>query len=274
MAAPVFRRPARKLGRGLARIAIVCACGALVPSAHAPAVHAEDVKGALHMPPPAALEHYNRGRAHYQAGRYREAVEELEEALTLDPGSPNLVYNLARVYELLGDIERALPHYEHYRDMLPASAVDERDRVESTLKRLRGARSSLGPKKQEEPERQLRPPNLIARTERGVADAAFWTMASLSLAAFAAGGVSGVLALRTEKDAQGFVLGRDGDLGERNEQADRADRLALISDVSIAAGAVGGLTTVLLYALRTRTIIQPQASFTPTGFTLGLRGSL
>lgn len=227
----------------------------------------------MHMPPPAALEHYNRGRAHYQAGRYLEAVEELEEALTLDPGSPNLVYNLARVYELLGDIDRALPHYEHYSDMLPASAVEERDRVDSTIKRLRGARSSLGPK-QEQPERQLRPPNLIARTERGVADAAFWTMASLSLAAFAAGGVTGALALRAEKEARDFVLGRDGDLAERDQHAEHADRMALVSDVSVAAGAVGGLTTVLLYALRTRTIIQPQASFTPAGFTLGVRGSL
>ncbi|HEX5661509.1 MAG TPA: tetratricopeptide repeat protein [Polyangiales bacterium] len=267
MAASALRHPVRRLGRGLARVAIVFACGALVPT-----VRADDTRGPMHMPPPAALEHYNLGRAHYQAGRYREAVDELEQALTLDPGSPNLVYNLARVYELLGDIDRALPHYEHYRDMLPASAVDERARIDTTLQRLRGARSALLPRP--EPERQLRPPNLIARVERGVADGAFWTLASLSLAALAAGGVTGIMALRVEKDSRDFVLGREGDLADRDRRADRADRLALISDVSFAAGAVGGLTSVLLYALRTRTIIEPQASVGPTGFTLGVRGSL
>jgi tetratricopeptide (TPR) repeat protein len=267
--ATAITAPARRLGRGAARLAIVLACGTIVP---AQAAHAEDGSPATHMPPPEALDHYNQGRAHYQAGRYREAVVELERALELDPGSPNLVYNLARVYELLGDIDRALPQYEHYQDMLPSSAVEERDRIATTLQRLRGARSSLAPR--QEPERQLRPPNLIARTERGVADGAFWTLASISLAALAAGSLSGVLALRREQDAREFVLGRDGDLSDRNRKADKADRLAVISDVSLAAGAVGGLTSILLYALRTRVIIEPQASFGPNGFMLGVRGAL
>ncbi len=273
MAASVLRRPARLLGRGLARVAIVCACSALLPTARLPSVRADDTRGPMHMPPPAALEHYNRGRAHYQAGRYHEAVSELEQALTLDPGSPNLVYNLARVYELLGDIDRALPHYQHYRDILPATALDERARIDSTLQRLRGARKTMLPKA-ELAETQLRPPNLIARTERGVADAAFWTLASLSLAALAAGVISGGMALKANKESRDFVLGVDGDLPERNRHADRADRLALISDVSIGAGAVGSLTSILLYALRTRTIIEAQAAVGPTGFVLGLRGRL
>jgi hypothetical protein len=156
--------------------------------------------------------------------------------------------------------------------MLPASAVDERTRIDNTLQRLRGARDTLAPK--QEPERQLRPPNLIARTERGVADGAFWTVASLSLSALVAGGVTGGLALHAGKESRAFVLGRDGDLSARNHKADQADRLALITDVSFAVGAVGGLTSILLYALRTRMIIEPQASITHTGFMFGVRGSL
>ncbi len=261
--------PAHWLGRGLARLVIALLCGTLVPVR---AVRADDGSPAVHRPPAEALERYKRGREHYQAGRYREAVDELERARELDPGSPNLVYNLARVYELLGEIDHALPQYESYRDMLPASAVDERARVETTIQRLRGARSSLVPK--QEPERQLRPPNLIAHTERGVADTAFWTLASISLAALAAGGVAGVLALQTGHDARAFVLGRDGDLAALDRKADQADRLAVISDVSIAVGAVGGLTSILLYALRTRTIIEPQLSFDLGGVTLGVRGEL
>jgi tetratricopeptide (TPR) repeat protein len=267
-------RPQHQLGRGLARIALLFACGALVPAARAPHARADDPRSPTHMPPPAALSHYNRGRAHYQAGRYREAVTELEQALTLDPGSPNLVYNLARVYELLGDIDRALPHYEHYRDILPSTAVEERARIDNTLQRLRGARTTLLPRPELEPERQLRPPNLIARSERGVADTAFWGLASFSLAALASGGVAGVMALRAQKDAHDFVLGRDGDLAERDRRADRADRRALVSDVFLGLGAVGGLSSVLLYALRTRTIIEPHAALSPNGFLLGVRGAL
>jgi tetratricopeptide (TPR) repeat protein len=259
--------PARGLGRAVLRLMVLWICSTLAISQVA---RAEDGAG-MKRPPAEALDHYNRGRAHYQAGRYREAVGELERALELDPSSPNLVYNLARVYELLGDIGRALPRYEQYREMLPASEIEERARVDNTIQRLHGARAEL----QQQPERDLRAPTeLTARTERGVADAAFWTLASFSLAALAAGAVTGALALRDEKASQTFVLGADGDLGDRNRLADRADKLALISDVSVGVGAVGGLTSILLYALRTRTIIEPKIEAARGGFILGVRGSL
>ena len=40
--------------------------------------------------PERALEHYNRGREHYLNGRYRDALQELEIAVNLDPTSPDL----------------------------------------------------------------------------------------------------------------------------------------------------------------------------------------
>ena len=81
--------------------------------------------GSASAPPAEALTHYNRGRELYQAGRYREAVVELEDASRLDPGSANLVYNLARVYELLGELDLAIRHYQRYRAMLPPTETEE-----------------------------------------------------------------------------------------------------------------------------------------------------
>jgi tetratricopeptide (TPR) repeat protein len=256
----------RQLARPIARLAILGLCASLALQ-H---VRAEDAVPAR-TPPAEAIDHYSRGRAHYQAGRYKEAVVELERALELDPGSPNLVYNLARVYELLGDIDRAIANYERYRTMLPASEAEERERVGSAIARLQGAQQHVQAAR---PAATERPRPVVVRSERGVADGAFWTLASLSLAALAVGGVAGGLALKTERDTSSFIVGRDGSAEALYDKADRAKQLALISDISLAAGSVGALTSILLYALRTRPIIEPRVAAANGGFTLTLRGEL
>ena len=47
-----------------------------------------------------AIIHYERGRALYAEGRYRQAVFELETAHSLDPAGTNLLLNLGTVHEL------------------------------------------------------------------------------------------------------------------------------------------------------------------------------
>ena len=260
-----------KHGSRIARLAIVGLCVSLVLTT----ARAQDAgQGALAQgqasgsPPNEAVEHYNRGRAHYQAGRYSEAVVELERALELDPGSPNLVYNLARVYELLGDIARSIAYYQRYYAMLPITQVDERERVAGTIQRLEGAKRH--------PLRQPEPKTIpvLVPMERGVADGAFWTLASLSFAALAAGAVTGGLAVRAEHEARAFVLGRDGDLAKRSAKADMANHLALASDISVASGALGGLTSILLYALRSRPVATPSFTFLQHGVTFSVQGEL
>lgn len=205
---------------------------------------------AAEEPPPDALKHYQRGRELYQAGRYREALAELERALALDPDSPNLVYNVARVHELLGEIDLAIEHYVRYQKLLPPDQAEEIARVESTLQRLAGAREQVAPEPIQNPPQPSGPP----RRERGVADAAFWTLTATSAAALAGGGGVGFMALRADQEVQDFTIGEDGDLAERNALADRADRLALASDITVLAGATLGVTAILLYALRTKPV--------------------
>jgi tetratricopeptide (TPR) repeat protein len=207
-------------------------------------------------PPPEALEHYTRGRALYKAGRYREALTELNQALALDPDSPNLVYNVARVYELLGEIDLAIEHYVRYQKLLSPDQTDEIARVQSTLQRLEGAREQVAP--EPSPGEPVKPAPAPTR-QHGVADAAFWTLASTAAAALASGAATGVLALGADQEARSFVIGADGDSHDLDKKAQRADRLALASDISLLAGATLGVTAILMYALRTKPVREAAA---------------
>lgn len=117
-----------------------------------------------------AIIHYERGRAHYAAGRYRQAVFELETAHSLDPSGTNLLLNLGAVHERLGNIDAALLAYE--RHLASTADPEERARTQRILARLRGARVELAE---------------ISR-RHGRADGPFWmaTGASVTLLALGA----------------------------------------------------------------------------------------
>ncbi len=236
-------------------------------------------------PPQGAVEHYNRGRAHYQAGRYREALRELERALTMDPRSPNLVYNVARVHELLGELEEAIQFYRRYRDMLPMAERDERERIQAIVLRLLGALKHATPNQPAVEERLREPSARPVRMERGVADGAFWTTAVMGASALAASAVTGGLALKTERDVEGFVVGADGPNDEREKLAKKADRLALSSDVTFIIGTTFAVTSILLYMLRERPVSDEDRAYqeedaglrlgaSPTGVVLTFGASL
>ncbi len=213
----------------------------------APGAEAADA-AAAQAPPERALKHYERGREHYRSGRYRDALLELEIAVNLDPKSQDLVYNVARVYELLGEIDHAIAFYRRYLDMLPAQESLERERTVTTLQRLEGARHVV----------DHAPKPVVTIRKRGVADAPFWTLASLSAVALVGSGTTGVLALMGEHDTNRFRLGEDGSAKRRNHLVERTEHLALASDVMLLAGVSLGVTAVLLFALRERTVVAPK----------------
>src|SRR5579864_2676749 len=77
----------------------------------------------------AARKHFEKARAYYGQGAYREAVTELEAAHALDPSAKDLVFNLGVVHEKLSDIEEALKWFRLYTtmDLVP----QERDRADA-----------------------------------------------------------------------------------------------------------------------------------------------
>jgi len=82
----------------------------------------------------------------------------------------------------------------------------------------------------------------------------FWTTLGTGAAAFAGSAVTGTFALQSSKKAQHFVLGKDGDVVDRNHVVHRADRLALSTDVLILCGTTFVITSVLLYMLREKPV--------------------
>lgn len=207
--------------------------------------------------PPEAVEFYRLAREHYEAGQYRQAAEQLERALVLDPDSPTLVYNVARVYELLGELDRALEMYERYQRLLPEQQAREQERAASTIRRLRGARRSGGlarvrEEREVEPLRQL--PGLVLVRENGVADAAFWVTLASGVASLAAAAVLGILALDAQSAADHFVLGRDGMAARRQDFLDRAETYGIVTDAMWGVGAAAVVTAGLLYFLREHTV--------------------
>jgi tetratricopeptide (TPR) repeat protein len=194
-------------------------------------------------PPQAALDHYLRGRRWYLAGRYRDALVELKAALEYDRNSPDLLYNVARVYENLGNFDEAIAYYQRYMEQLPPSANDERDKTEKTVRRLQGAKHEIA-------QRPATGSATSASVSKGRADWAFWLTGGSACALLAAGGVSGVLALKRQDDVARFVVGPDGTIKDRDKLISRANTFALGSDILLASGAVALTGALLLYFLR------------------------
>jgi tetratricopeptide (TPR) repeat protein len=183
--------------------------------------------------PAAAMARFDKGRAYFRAGRYREAIVELKAALELDPGSPVLRYNVAYTSELLGELPEAIEYYRAYLASLPRSARDERRRTRTTLRRLEGRRADIE-----------------GEAVGEVADTLFWVTLGGGAALLAGAGVTGWLALKREDEAGALVVGRDGSLDRRQRLAGAANDLALASDLLLAGGAALVVTSALLYFLR------------------------
>jgi tetratricopeptide (TPR) repeat protein len=75
-----------------------------------------------------------QSQGHYEAGRFREAIQLLEEAYGLEQ-SPTILSNLARAYEGVGDVEHALDAYQKYIATEPKAS--DRGAVEKRIETLK-----------------------------------------------------------------------------------------------------------------------------------------
>jgi hypothetical protein len=80
-----------------------------------------------------AKAHFAAGRAAYEAGDYKGAIKEFEEAETLR-SSPMLAYNMGLAWEQLGEAGRALAQYRRYLEEKPDAA--NREEVEKRIATL------------------------------------------------------------------------------------------------------------------------------------------
>ena len=236
---------------------LLCAAGlfAAAPSAHAQdgpsSPGGEGGEGPAATPerqtPREAVELFQRARNHYQNGRYAEAAHDLENALVLDPGSPTLLFNLGRVYELSGEHADAIRIYGLYLRVIPESDAAERERTEAAVRRLQGAATYERPDEDAYSEP-------IYVSQRGVADDAFWITLGAGGAITVAGAVLAITAAVLNDQAGGFVLGWAGELADRQGRYDTASAVALTADIVGATGGATLLAAALLWLLRERTV--------------------
>jgi tetratricopeptide (TPR) repeat protein len=161
------------------------------------------------------------------------------------------LFNLGRVYELMGEYDRSIDAYEHLLTVIGPHA-EEREQTEVTLERLRGARARATPPPTIEEVGSMDDGPTFVR-ERGVADEAFWAMLiGGGVVTLVAGGL-GIGALTMRGQVDGWVLGRDGDVIDRNYVLSNAQAMGIAADVVGIIGGAAILAALGLFLFRERT---------------------
>jgi tetratricopeptide (TPR) repeat protein len=195
-------------------LAVVLACAAV----------AAPVQAQEPTPQPAqarALDLFEKSEDAYQKGRFAEAVQYLREAYALTP-APVLLYNLARAYEGLGDLERAAKSYEDFLGAEPNAkdrgAIATRA---ATLRRQIAEREAARRAAAQPPRPEPRRPSPFP-----------WVVAPLGVAGIGTGAVLSVLSAKRHRDARDEPV----QLTATHDQ-ESAKSLATGANVALIAGA-------------------------------------
>jgi iron complex outermembrane receptor protein len=214
----------------------------------APVLRAEDVapEASAHDH---ALQLFSEGKTAYKQGDLQTAIKDLEAAYELEP-APVLLYNLARAYEGLGELEKAVSAYERFLTAQPNA--EDRGAIETrlaTLKRQVDERAQRQVSSSPEP---ARPPVVVPRSP---SIAPIFVLAT-GATGLLLGGIFGGLAL-SENNTQ-----NDPATPQVNVESahDRAGSFAVASDIGfIAGGALVAAGAVWLILDRTYPNAQSRA---------------
>ncbi len=220
----------------------------------------------------AARRHFDKARADYAQGAYREAIAELEAAHALDPAAKDLIFNLGVVHEKLSDIDDALQWFQLYTTL--TLTPQERERADAYIRRLEGAKKELaqrppgpppaGTVTPPPPDTPLAPmgPSVAPPPPYGRVDAATITAVSVAGAALVFGTVMAVKAVADRPT--NFVTGADGTYPVLRDKTDSAHREAIIADASFGLSVAAGITAAVLYFARPRAAAATTAPDPPT----------
>jgi tetratricopeptide (TPR) repeat protein len=108
-----------------------------------PASAAEPRSGGASATTPANVAQLNEeGASLYEARDYRRAIEKFIQAYAVD-SDPNLLFNIARCYEELGEVDAAIEKYELFLKT-PGADTRGRQRARESLQALRESGSKPG----------------------------------------------------------------------------------------------------------------------------------
>jgi tetratricopeptide (TPR) repeat protein len=164
-----------------------------------------------------ALDLFDKSETAYQNGRFAEAAMYLRGAYALKP-DPVLLYNLARAYEGMGDLDRAVKAYQDFLAAEPSAK--DRASIEmrvATLNKQIADREAARKRAALPPPRK---PNAVP-----------WIVAGAGALGLGTGAVLGVLSAKAHRDARD----ESGQTAAESDQAD-AKRLATAANVALIAG--------------------------------------
>lgn len=219
----------------------------------------------------AARKHYDRAKADYAQGAYREAIGELEAAHTLDPNAKDLVFNLGVVHEKLADIDEALRWFRLYTTM--NLTPQERERADAYVHRLEGAKKEL-----EDKQAALAassgatatptfippppPPPERPASGGGGRDVLMIGVGSVSVAALVVGVVMGVKA-KADEPPSPFITGHNGTYAQLVDGQHNAHQEAIAADIGFGIAGVAAAATAVLFFTRPRAHARTGVSLSP-----------
>ncbi len=196
--------------------------------------------------------HFDKALDEYRAGHYRSAIGELEQAYGLDPTGKDLVYNLAVVYEKLGELDAAIDYLERY--VVLETDAGELERARASIVRLRGARGELARETKPPPPAPAPcvTPSAAPPAARPAGKLDGWVIGSAGVAAAAAvvGVVFGVRALLLDPGSEP-ATDSSTSIDELDDRASLARSSARIADVALGVSIASGATAAVLYFGRT-----------------------
>jgi tetratricopeptide (TPR) repeat protein len=232
------------------------ALGALlaVPAVPAPGAFAasqaiEPAEAAAATPAPDTEEAYAAAAiAAFKASDYEGAVANFERAYDKS-NNPNYLFNIGRVYEEAGQIERAIEYYEQFVKQ-PGVDIEERGVAVERLEVLRKVVAETTEQPAPEPVAPAADPTPAAPTEDPDAPRrrrlliAGASLAGIGGAALIGGGVMGGLAL-----ADSNAITDETTVAAREDLASAGETKALTADILFAAGGVFAVTGIALIAV-------------------------
>jgi tetratricopeptide (TPR) repeat protein len=204
-----------------------------------------------------AKKHFDKAREHYANGRYREAIEQLETALRIDPKGADLLYNLGVIHEKLQEVDPAIDYYQRYVSMI--DDAEEQERVEKIILRLEKARDELAAREKEQEEQEEAAAGAqVDEPERGKGRMDGWVIGAGVLAGLglAGGTYFGLEAMKSRNDDPP-TTGGGTKYQDLVDNSDRAKQMALYADIGFGVGVVAGTAAMLLYFTRDA---EPEAS--------------
>lgn len=188
----------------------------------------------------------------FSAKRYDESIELFNAAYEADP-QPNYLFNIGRVYEEKGDLDKAVEFYTKFVGQ-PGVDIEARENATARLKVLRAAAKEMHA--DDEPEttepEPLKEPSPVQETDEGPSEKtkniriAGYSLMGVGGVALIVGGVMGGLALGKTRDADDAEFVDDAAALRRDakSQARAADALYITGGALAAVGVIMVLSTL------------------------------